>query len=192
MVGRIPTVARVTAGATLAAALLVPPATAVAAPPQTETTYTNRGVSIVGENPCAENEFLSAGGWIRLDLIKNIRADRVRIRATLLPHLWHWYGWNEADPNYDPAFPTLGDPDWVYAVSGSSRDRLVLEGYPSTGEFVGEFTITGPGPSNGLVVRYVVTYGFNAEGIETVQVTRIDFVCPDGTVITNVPFTYAP
>ena len=143
------------------------------------------------ENPCAENEFLALGGWIRLDVTRRVQHGQLAaIRATLSPHMWSAAGWDEIDPDYDPAIPNLGDPDWVYAASGSSRDRTELDGQPTSGVLNGEFELSGSGPSDGLVVRYAVTYSVNEYGLTSAEITRIDFVCPDKTVVENLPFEH--
>jgi hypothetical protein len=167
-------------------------APAAVAAPLPDTEYT-QSVSIFYDNPCAGSEFTTSGGWIRLDLTKRVQGDRLTLRATLSPHLWYWYGYNKTDPGYDPTLPTLGDPDWVYDITGSSKDRAVLVGRPSAADVTGEFTVSAraggeAGPSDGLVVHYVVTYSIDADGMSLATVTDLDITCPNGTFIEDVPF----
>ncbi len=190
--------------ATLAVAalltMLLPAPASVAGAPEIETVVTNHGVSIFGDNPCAPaEEFHAALFYIGLDLVKHVHNERLSIRAVLSPatQFSHWYGYDKSDPDYDPSIPNLGDPDWIYDLSGSSRSRAVLTSSATSAELEGEFVLmpragTPAGPSAGLVVHYVVSYGTDGQGMTTIAVTDVDFTCPDGTFVEEVPFSYFP
>ncbi len=190
--------------ATVLAALLLPVARAAAAPPEREFgVLTDHGVTIYGDNVCAPTvEFHAALFYVALDLVQNPHRERLSIRAVLSPAVQfsHWYGYDKTDPDYDPTIPHLGDPDWVYDLSGSSRSRAFLTltpSAPSSADLEGEFSLTPragsvAGPSAGLVVHYVVTYRIDEQGMRTIEVTDVDFTCPDGTFVEEVPFTYFP
>ncbi|MBD0292794.1 MAG: hypothetical protein ICV70_04360 [Jiangellaceae bacterium] len=175
--------------ATLSCAVGVAEAVAAPAP---DVEYT-QPVSIAFTSPCAAVEYTTAGGWIRLEIIRRAHHDRVTLRVMTSPHLWYWYGYDTTDPEYDPALPTLGDPDWVYDVSGDSRNRVVLVGRPSAAELSGDFTVTSRpdgvvGPSDRTVVHYLITYAVDTEGLTSATVTDLDVTCPDGTFIEDVSF----
>ena len=102
---------------------------------------------------------------------------------------WHWYGWRTTDPEFDPTVPHAGDPDYVYALSGSSRARASIESLPGSTLLEGQLRVSGTGPSAGLTIHYAVEY-IHADFISA-EVTARFAECPDGTV-TPLTFTYYP
>jgi hypothetical protein len=165
---------------------------ALAMQPVEETIHTDHGVSLYLYNPCAADEFVSAAGYLELQTVRrSTTTDGVRVRTSIRPleGTWHWYGWRTTDPDFDPTIPHAGDPDFVYAVSGSTRDRATIETVPGSATLTGSFVISGSGPSSGISVLYTVTYMVG--DFISAEVTELALACTDGSVV-PIDFTYFP